>query len=121
MSLYAQSRWATLNARREAATNLHDRVEVWRPTLSGDSRGGATLLPARVATLPARVEAPTERAQVYAERYGLVASAVVALPFDTVLQPGDELRIGSRRLHYVGDDAGGADAYLLRAIVSELA
>lgn len=111
--------WALLAKRNRARRDLTEKVEVWRSSSSSDGQGGLTAgAPARVATLPGKVEPVTERAATVADRIGVVAAAVIVFPFDAIPATGDEYRVGGERYAFVGSDVGTTNAATVRVVVS---
>lgn len=112
--------WALLMRRRTVRRTFVEQVELWRPTRASDGQGGITETVARVATWPGRVEPVNERSALVAERLGLIASAIVVLPHNASVLPGDELRVNGMRFGFVGSDEGTSEPLSLRVSVAAL-
>ena len=76
---------------------LLDTVEVYRPTLVADGRGGRTRSFASVGVVRAKVGQPSTDERATAARLGAVLSAVVHVAFGADVRRGDELDVGHPR------------------------
>ena len=95
--------------RRTATDFLPTYGEVWRRTLSSDSKGGKTETLARVSSGPWRVS-PTSSSispvSVYAKRLGGVDGWWATAQYHVDVRLGDQLRVNGQVLEVVGFDAG---------------
>lgn len=88
--------------RAQQAAALPDTATLYRKTRSVDDTGGVIVVRAAVVTVACRVTRDRPREVAQGAQAVLLADWIVTLPYDTDVQPDDDIETGGRTLRCVG-------------------